>query len=1121
MIRFFRYGCSLLFVSLLLVACKENSSDSKRFSLVPASTSGVEFSNDLLEDENFNIVEYLYFYNGGGVACGDINNDGLIDLYFSSNQNSNKLYLNKGNFKFEDITDKAGVIGLGNWKTGVTMADVNGDGFVDIYVCGVGKYKGFNSTNQLLINNGDLTFTDRTEEYGLSFTGRSTQAIFFDYDLDGDLDCYLLNHSVHSAGSYVTISHRLDTDSLSGDILFRNDLTTNDSQKPSAKFTNVTSKAGIFSSRLGYGLGIGVSDINLDGYPDIYVSNDFQENDYLYINKKDGTFKQVLEKSMPHTSRFSMGVDIADFNNDGRSDIVSLDMLPRDESIIKTSAGEDGYEIYKFKLKYGYHYQVARNCLQVNRSISDTSVFFNDIAPQSGVDATDWSWSPLLADFDNDGLKDMFITNGILRRPNDMDYINFISNQAIQDSLKTMDKGDMDILDAMPKSKVSNFIFKNGDGMKFADSTSNWGLDRFSISNGSAYADLDNDGDLDLIVNNLNEKAYLYVNNSNDSSYLKVNFQGSRANKQGLGSKLIAYSQGNITYQEVSSSRGFCSSSDTRLNVGLGHVKSIDSLFIIWPGGAFQKMINVRSNQMITVDEKQASGNFNYQSLRSTRTLLQPLSLNETPSFAHKEDDVNAFNNEGLIPHMLTTQGPPLAKGDVNGDGLVDIFIGGGRDQSAGLFIQTKSGAWTNFNNEAFKSGAQCEDIAAEFFDADGDGDLDLMVASGGQNPQSSPEDLKPRFYRNNGKGIFKNEESALPRFIVNASCIKASDFDQDGDMDVFIGASVIPFLYGMSPTSFLLSNDGTGSFSMINNWLGNSRFDNPTMVKPGMIKDAIWTDVNLDKKPDLILVGEWMPITVLIQNDLHQFENRTEEFGMKQTNGWWNVIIASDFDKDGDDDFIVGNLGLNSRLKASPEKPVKMYLGDFDSNGGSDHILVYYNGDKSYPFASRDQLVKQIPMLKKKFLKYTDYRNVILESIITPQQKGNSAEMHVDVFASSYIENRNGKLIRSDLPGEAQSSPVYAIDAGDFNNDGRLDIILGGNLIATQPDFGPYDGSIGLVMTGDGTGRWKSVDPMLSGLLITGEVRDIQIVNNFKKEKIVLVSRNNQAIVGFKNIVK
>ncbi|MFM8850346.1 MAG: CRTAC1 family protein, partial [Cytophagales bacterium] len=929
-------------------------------------------------------IEYLYFYNGGGVACGDINNDGLVDIYFSSNQQSNKLYLNKGNFKFQDITEKSGTQGIGNWKTGVTMADVNGDGYLDIFVCGVGNYKGFTSRNQLLVNNKDLTFSDKTEEYGLAFKGFSTQTVFFDFDLDGDLDCYLLNHSVHSASSYVAVSNRVKTDSLSGDQLFRNDLIVDGKNTGNVKFLNVTRSAGILSSRLGYGLVVSVSDVNLDGYPDIYVSNDFQENDYLYLNNKNGTFKQALEQALAHSSRFSMGNDIADFNNDLRPDVITTDMLPRDEAVIKTSAGEDAFEVFKYKLKFGYHYQVARNCLQLNQFISDSTIAFSDVAPLAGVEATDWSWSPLLVDFDNDGWKDLFISNGIVRRPNDLDYINFISNQAIQDSLKTIEQSDLKILDSMPEGKVSNFVFKNNGGLKFEDVSSKWGINLPSFSTGSAFADLDNDGDFDLVVNNINENAFIYQNNSNFSSgKVIINLNGSDANTFGVGTKVIAFAGAEKRIYEASNTRGFCSSSDSRIIIGLGSASILDSLLVIWPNGLYDIKRNINSGQHLQLVQSNSKALFNFNSLLPKRQLFNPVRKEEMPNFFHQEDDYNAFNNEGLIPHMLTTQGPALSCGDVNSDGLQDVFIGGAKDQPSAIYLQLKNGSWSKQKCNDLDADLAAEDVASQFFDADADGDLDLFVAGGGQNPQIRPEFLQPRLYTNDGKGNFSRDRRAIPDILLNASTVKSADYDLDGDVDVFIGSSVLPFLYGMSPISYLLANDGKGNFSVMQNWLGQSRFDNPTQFRPGMVKDAVWCDVNRDALPDLILVGEWMPITVLVQTKEHLFENLTDKWGLKATSGWWNTIAARDFDGDGDEDFIVGNLGENSRLHVSEKKPLTMYLGDFDSNGGSDHVLIYYNGQNSYPFASRDQLVKQLPGLKKKFLKYSDYRNVVLEDIV------------------------------------------------------------------------------------------------------------------------------------------
>lgn len=1107
--------CLGVVASLLFWKCKQQT-PSSLFSLIPQSKTGIDFNNKLVDDSLFNIIEYLYFYNGGGVACGDIDNDGLVDVYFSSNQQSNKLYLNKGNFQFQDITETSGAKGKGNWKTGVTMADVNGDGYLDIFVCGVGNYKGFSSQNQLLINNKNKTFTDKTEEYGLSFKGFSTQTVFFDYDLDGDLDCYLLNHSVHSASSYVAVSNRVKTDSLSGDQLFRNDLIDGGKKTGTSRFTNVTHSAGILSSRLGYGLGVAVADINLDGYPDIYVSNDFQENDYLYLNNKDGSFRQVLEKAFAHTSRFSMGNDIADFNNDLLPDVITTDMLPRDEAVIKTSAGEDAYELFKYKLKFGYHYQVARNCLQVNRFVSDSMVTFSDVAPFAGVEATDWSWSPLFVDLDNDGWKDLFISNGIVRRPNDMDYINFISNKAVQDSLNILDQSDLKILNAMPEGRISNFVFKNISGLKYEDVSANWGFNIPSFSNGSAFADLDNDGDFDLVINNINSNAFIYQNNSSKHMVM-IELKGNHPNAFGIGAKIVAYAGRENRLYEVAGSRGFCSSSDSRVIVGLGQATVLDSLLVIWPSGEFELRKKMNNGERLVFAQKEAKGVFDLRNLLPRKPLIEPLRESEIPLFSHQEDDYNAFNAEGLIPHMLTTQGPALATGDVNNDGLDDVFIGGAKNQVSSIFIQTASGGWQKQKCPDLEKDAPAEDVAAQFFDADGDGDLDLLVAGGGQNPDIRPEFLQPRLYRNQGKGNFARVIDAIPSIFLNASTVKSADYDGDGDVDVFIGASVMPFLYGMSPISYLLSNSGKGNFTVVQDWLGNSRFNNPTRVRPGMVKDAAWCDLNKDTRLDLILVGEWMPITVLIQTENHLFENQTDKWGLGSTSGWWNAIQASDFDQDGDEDFVVGNLGENSRLHVSETKPLKMFLGDFDSNGGSDHILVYYNGEKSYPFASRDQLVKQLPSLKKKFLKYSDYRNVVLEDIVSPQQKGNSATMVVNNLSSVYLKNENGKFLISALPAEAQLAPIYAFAIDDLDHDGNLDLLLAGNLYAVQPELGQYDSGIGLVLLGDGKGGWQSLEAQKSGFVVRGETRHICLMRNLKNEKVALIARNNQTVVGFK----
>ena len=1110
-------GCALAITALLFVDSCRDKPQEKLFSLLPADQTGISFSNDLTEDSVFNIIEYLYFYNGGGVAAGDINNDGFIDLYFSSNQNSNKLYLNKGNWKFEDITEKSGTQGIGNWKTGVTMADVNGDGWLDIYSCGVGNYKKFNAKNQLFINNGDLTFTEKSAEYGLGFEGLSTQAAFFDFDLDGDLDCYLLNHSVHNTRSLGTANERLKADSLAGDRLYRNDLISNGVRTGKAVFVDISRNAGIFSSRLGYGLGIATSDFNMDGYPDIYVSNDFQENDYLYLNTRDGKFRQVLENSMGHSSRFSMGNDAADINNDIRPDIISLDMLPRDERVIKTSAGDDPYEIYKFKLSSGFYFQTARNCLQLNQVITDSTVCFSDVAIEAGVEATDWSWSPLLADFDNDGYKDLFVSNGILRRPNDMDYISFISNQSIQDNLKKGNKYDLDIVRQMPDGKISNFIYRNTGPLKFEDETAAWGIDRPSLSNGAAYADLDNDGDLDLIVNNLNEAAFVYRNNAISNSFLKIIPKGLAGNNFGLGLKIIAYAGTEHFYYEINSTRAFCSAVDTRPNLGFGKHARLDSLVLVWPGGKTQKLTNVTLNKPLAVNQEDAHDNFSFANFLKVNPMLHPVSDGHLPEFRHQENNYNAFNSENLMTQMLSTEGPAMDVADVNADGLDDVFVGGGKGQPSELFLQAGDGKFNSANKRSFEEIKAGEVVDAVFFDADRDGDNDLIAVFGGQE-SFDKNLLQPRLFINNGTGSFtQKNDNGLDRIYLNASCVKPNDFDLDGDVDIFIGASTMPLLYGMSPMSFLLVNDGSGNFQPSLGWLGNSQFANLPPNRPGMVKDAAWADINKDGLTDLVLVGEWMPVTILIQQRNHTFLNQTQAWGLAKTSGMWNTIANGDFDGDGDEDFAVGNLGLNSRLKASETKPLKMILGDLDGNGSSDHIIVYFNGASSYPFASRDQLVKQLPYLKKKFLKYKDYRDVKVEDIVSPALRNQTTELRIDELHSLILLHSTNAFLVKPMPVEAQISPIEAIYAGDLNSDGFVDLLIGGNLSAVQTELGPYDAGLGLVLLGNGKGDFDPVQPMNSGFIVKGEVRGIKSVKTLKNETFYLVSRNNDSLLGFR----
>ena len=954
-------------ITILFFAC--NKKPATLFNSLPASNTGIDFQNNIADNDSFNILDYIYYYNGGGVAIGDFNNDGLPDIYFTSNRGSNKLYLNKGHLRFEDITDKAGVQGKGNWKTGVTLADVNGDGLLDIYVCEVGGYKSLAGRNELFINNGpspssdgkgggEVTFTERAHEYGLDVQGFNTQASFFDYDNDGDLDMFLVNHSVHSTESYGPGSERNVHNDMSGDKLFRNDRNGS-----SIKFTEVTQQAGIYSSALGYGLNVMTADLNNDGWTDIYVSNDFHENDYYYINNKNGTFSEINQAAFGHESRFSMGSDIADFNNDGWEDIITLDMLPADEKILKSSTGDDPLDIYNFKMAQGYHHQYSKNCLQLNTGVWQN---FSDIGLYAGIAATDWSWSPLAADFNNDGIKDIFISNGILKRPNDLDFIKFVSNDNVAKELQDNRLEDKLAISKMPEGKINNYMFQGTDSLQFIDRTDAWGFARPSFSNGAAYADLDNDGDIDIVVNNINEKASVYENRSNEmghSHYINLSLKGNAPNTFAVGAKVLIKCKGNLQSSYITATHGFESASLTPVHFGTGNNSLIDTIEIIWPDKQTQILTNVKTNQVLSVKQKDGLAHAPLLLPNGKNEKHDELFVDLTDSIAldykHKENNFIDFNTQALIPHEVSTQGPKIAVADVNHDGLDDFFICGAANQSGKLFIQTAKGKFVSTNELLFAKDSLCEDVNAVFFDANGDGYPDLYVVSGGNQYAGETPVLLDRLYINDGKGNFY-KSNGLPLIYGNKSVAIAEDVDHDGDLDLFVGGRVVAGSYGTIPESYILLNDGKGNFKVANESMA------PGLQKIGMVTDAVWTDIDNDGWKDLVIVGEWMPVTVY-KNDKGILHNITTGLHLQNTSGLWTTIKSVDLNNDGYEELLVGNWGENSKLHASETYPLKLYVGDIDDNGSPDQILAIEREQKYYPFLGKEELEMRLPGLVKK----------------------------------------------------------------------------------------------------------------------------------------------------------
>jgi hypothetical protein len=1088
--------CALV-LCVFTLSCKQNAAIEKDplFTLMDSSQTGIAFRNDLAFDKDFNIYKYRNFYNGGGVSIGDINNDGLQDIYFTANQTKNKLYLNKGDFKFEDISASSGAGGNRAWSTGVTMVDVNADGLLDIYVCNSGDVKGDNKQNELFINNGDLTFTESADAYGLADAGFTTHASFFDYDHDGDLDAYILNNSYQSIGDFdLRRNERPKRDLLGGDKLMENQ---------NGKFVDVSEKAGIYGSVIGFGLGVTVGDVNADGWDDIYVSNDFFERDYLYINNQNGTFKESLTDQINSISGASMGADMADIDNDARNDIFVTEMLPNDYKRLKTVTTFEDWNRYQYGVKNGYYHQFTRNSFQNNNGNNT----FSEVGRFSGVEATDWSWGALIFDMDNDGYKDLFVANGIFKDLTDQDYIQYASSEEVRRSMFEGDKANYQkLVDIIPSNPVSNFAYKNLGDFKFEDKSSDFGLNQKGFSNGSAYGDLDNDGDLDLVVNNVNMPSFIYRNNANlseKSAYIRIDLQGSDLNQFAVGSKIFVTADETTYYLENQPVRGFQSSMDPRPLFGLKSKSPVD-IKIVWPMGEITTLKSVTTNTSISVDYKTAL--FDTPIKEETEIKATFIRSNQTPDYVHKENQFVDFDVDRSLFMMKSTLGPKMSKGDLNGDGLDDIFIGGSRDSEATILLGSNKG-FKKTHQEAFKMEAVSEDAESVMFDADGDGDLDIYVCSGGIEFSESSTALKDRLYFNDGKGIFTLSNQMLPgtKRFTSSSTVAVGDIDGDGDLDLFVGEGSKPMKNGVPGDGFLLENDGRGNFTDITNTKAAQ------LIGIGVISSALLLDIDGDKDLDLIIVGEFMGVEIL-ENQNGQF-NKKSPANLSNAKGWWNIIKPADLDGDGDLDFIIGNHGLNSRFKASEEEPIGLFVKDFDKNGLVDPILARYKPDgEAYPYGLRHNLIDQIKSLKKVLPDYKSFENASVQDIFGNEALKDAIESRANTLASVVlINNGNFNFSIVELPSQAQMTPIYAIATGDFDKDGDLDIVMGGNLYGVKPEIGKFDASRGIYLKNDGKGNFEE-QKYEQGFFLEGEIRDILVYNNS-----IIVSRNQDSLAIFK----
>ena len=1079
--------------------CKKEEiiTSTKIFETLNATNSGINFTNTLTENDSLNYFTYSYLYMGGGVAVGDINNDGLKDVFFTGNQVPNKLYLNTGNLKFEDISEKAGVSGDERWYTGVTMADVNADGFLDIYCSVAGKFQP--KANQLFINNQDGTFIEKAQEYGLADAGQSVQATFFDYDKDGDLDVYIANYPItkFNASVYVYEQKMKTVNDLETDHLYRND---------GATFTDVTNEAGVKS--FGLTLSATVGDLNNDSWPDIYVSNDFASPDYLYMNNQDGTFREVVKKATSHTAFYGMGVDISDFNNDGNLDVFQVDMDAKTNKRKKANMAGMNPDLFWGVVNAGFHYQYMQNCMQMNSGVfEDGNPFFSNVSRVTGISSTDWSWGPLFADFDNDGLKDLFVSNGTRREVNNRDFFNQIDDAFTIDSDKTLEMSMK-----IPSERIDNFIYKNKGNLKFKQSNKTWGIEFKGFSNGVAYADLDNDGDLEIITNNIDDKASVFENHSAETNnYITINFEGTSNNKFGLGNRVFVTTNEETQMQELTLTRGFQSSVAPELHFGLGQSDTIDELKIIWANGNVEIKKDVLVNQTITFNHSDAS--LENKQINIENPIFNSNIKDVFPEYKHNENTFDDFKYQVLLPHKMSTFGPALAVGDLNNDGLDDYFIGGAFNRMGSLYFQTKNG-FEKQENSILETDKLSEDVGALIFDADNDGDNDLYVVSGGYEFSSKSKMLQDRLYINDGSGRF-TKSAALPEMITSGSKVYNLDFNKDGKQDLLVLGRQIPGNYPAPANCYLLENNSENGIVKFEDVTNTSA---KAFKNLGMATDAVITDFNNDDSKDIIIVGEWMPIRVF-KNTNGVFKEVSEDLGLnKDTTGWWWCINQGDFDGDGDMDYMVGNNGENYKYKATEDETFDIYVNDFDNDNKKDIVLSYYNEGKQYPVRGRECSSQQIPQIKEKFKNYEEFSNATLVDVYEEDALESAIHYQVKSFASIYLENKDGKFIIHKLPVEAQISSINKVLVDDYDNDGVLDAVIAGNLYSSEVETPRNDAGFGLFLKGNNNGIFKAMKTSESGFFTRGDVKNMKTVN-VNNETYILVAKNNDSIQIIKTL--